>query len=88
MLSGYYQDFPELDEESKAELEAVYSDGMKLRERILSVFDSEDGRAVAKFLIYDVCRVCKSSFSANPLAMARDCGKQEVGILLKSILES
>lgn len=69
-----------------SELEQAEAEGKIMRERIRSVFASEDGKTVAKWLTEVLCGCSKSPFSQNALQMARDAGKQEIGLMLKAIL--
>lgn len=78
----------DIREELNAEQEATVKEAEQLRNKIRSVLkDSEDGREVADYIIKELCAAESTCFRSDALEMARAAGKQEVGMILRQILE-
>lgn len=77
-------EYPEYAEE----LQKVKDEAVLLRSKIRSVFSTDDGKDVADYLLYEVCGIGRSVFDESAAKMARKAGAQEVGLLIKAILDS
>lgn len=71
-------------EDNRLELEA---ENRRIRALFLSVFGTEEGKAVLTAIKEQLCRRNSTCFDANPVEMARRAGRQEIALELDGIIE-
>lgn len=74
-------------ERAVSSVEEVVSKRIAIKEKVRSVFGTNEGKEVLNWICEQLCGERRSCFSENALEMARRCGRFEVAETLRGLVD-